>query len=490
MRVPFLHTSAAALHLTDTHVVWASGTRLGHRLRQLHTESEPVVDGDMGMALQRLIKKVKPAQPHVVTHLNAQHVRYAILQGPAFDDAALFEAWLRAETVRRLPPRVDQEDFVVRYQFIEETDDYTRCLLALTSRKAVEERIALLEGVGLRPVRLGSLDIAFGEALMLDPVFIEHQGAVLVVHSGEAFLLMYEAGLLQTLASIPLSVKATDHALLLQDVATHLTPRPDRFLVMGNDAPRLIELAREARLIEGVIQEGTLDFLSQAKSLSAHHRPAAMLALQHLYATPETLNFLEPARVGAQVQEMEKHEATRAILLLGSVLGVLLLILILITAYLSSKKADSEAELLMLADQVARIEQANESVRQLEHDMVQAERLVVERTTVARVLEGIGHVAEAELWLETLMMETDPSGVLHVNLMGAGLNERIVAAYLDRLEQMPFAVNVRLLVSERISMAKMYRHGKGLSRTVTRFEIQLERRPGPTRPEEGLEQDG
>ena len=456
-------------------MVWASGTRLGRRLRWLESTSEAITDGDLAGALRRLKERVKPAQPHVVVHLDPLHIRHALLQGPAFDDTVSFDAWLRAEASRQLPPRAGLEDFIIRIQRLEEAEEYSRCLLALVSRKAVEQRVALLEEAGLRPIRMSSLDVAVGEALGLAPAFAERASAVLIVRVDDAVLLQYQEGLLQSLVTLPYGAETADATAFLHEVSAHLSPLPERIYVAGMQVQSLIDRAQEARLLEGLVQAATLEMVPDAQALlSPEDLPAAALALQELFPAPDAFNFLEPDVVEGRLQEAEKHEAVRTVLALGSVVGLLFLIITLLTVYLTGKKAETEGELATLADQVERIEQAHASVAQLSRDIARAERLVVERTNVARVLEGIGRVAQAGLWLDAVTLEEVVSGTPQLTLAGTAFSKGDIAAYLDSLEQAPFARNVRLRYSESVRASSLYKQATVQDRPLTQFEIQLD----------------
>lgn len=473
MNLPFLHTRAASLTVTDAHVVWASGTRLGRRLRRLVSADEPVTEGDIAAAINRLVARHPPQ--YVVTHLDPLHVRYALLQGPPFDEVAPFEAWLQSEARRQLPPRAPLADFVLRAQLLEQTEDHTRCLLALANRQAVEERVALLEGAGLHLVSVGSIDGAIGQALGLDVRFCESQVAVLVLREQEASLLQYQAGGLQALTALSYDARAADADSLLQDVAVCLTPMPEQILVMGTNAPYVVERARESPQLDGVVQEASFDFLQEDRAVPfpSAHLPAAALVVQHLFLAQEAFNFLEPEVEQARLQEVEKKEAVRAILALGTVVGVLLLILILVTLYLESKQAGAEAELLALADQVERIEQATQAVEHLEQDLARAERLIIERTNVAGVLEGAGRAVSEGLWLDALTVEATEANRAHLTLTGAALSKHALAVYLDSLEQAAFAHDVRLLYSETVRAEAIYKKEQVAPQALTRFEIHL-----------------
>lgn len=470
MRIPFFHSWAAGVCFTDDGLVWATGLRLGRHLRCLDTQVSA------GGELTEALVGRKLAYPYVVTHLDPLHVRHVVLQGPVFDDAASFEAWLEAEALRQLPPHAPLSDFILRMQRLEETEEYTRCLIGLASRKAVEQRVAVLEEAGLYPIRISSLDVAIGEALGLDSQFFEQPTAVLVVRSDDAALLQYQEGILQSLIPLAYGIETTDALSLLQEVTTHLTPMPNRLYVVGAEAQQVIAQARQARLLDGLIKEAPLEILTtvSASALPAAHMPAAALALQELFTVPDAFNFLEPEVVETRLQEIEKREATRAILALGSVIGVFFLLVTLVSVYLNGKKAATEAELTMLADQVARIEQARASVQQLAQDIAQAERLVVERTDVAGVLEGVGRVISDGLWLETTRLEENTPSTFQLTLAGAAFDKSNIAAYLDSLEHVPFARNVRLLFSESVRAAAFYKKATLQDRILTRFEIQLD----------------
>ena len=144
MTIPLVHTTAAGLYLSEAQAVWVAGVRLGRRVRRFTYVCEPIEEGDVRGALSRLAERVRPGRTPVLAHLGSLHLRHAVLQGPAFDEATSFEAWLAAETRRALPPRARPAGFTTRIQVTEQTEEYTRCLLAFASRQAIEQRAALL----------------------------------------------------------------------------------------------------------------------------------------------------------------------------------------------------------------------------------------------------------------------------------------------------------------------------------------------------------
>ena len=482
MRVPFIHSTAAGLSITGTEVVWVSGTRRGSRLRRLEETHEAVENGDVRAALARLVERVRPSDPYVATHLDPVHIRHVIVQGPALDDETGFEAWLEDEAVRRLPPGASPNDFAVRVQVLEQTEESTRCLLALVRREAVEQQRALLEAVGLEALGMGSSDMAFSAALWFNPAFAEGQSAVLLLRPADAVLMPYQDGLLQSMIPLASGTAMTDALSLVEEVAMHMTPAPDRLFVVGTEAAAFIAQAREVRLFECPLHEEIVDpaFFVDASTTSAGYAPAAALALQQLFSAREALNFLEPAEVSPRLQEIEKAEAVRALLMLGSILGALYLLVTFVTVYLGGKQAAAEATLDTLAGEAAQIEETRRTVTRLEQDIAQAERLMVERTHVAGTLERIGQGVPDGLWLEALALQADASAEAHLTLTGVAYQEGDVAHYLDYLERTPFATRVRLLYAEAVGTLALYRQAKVQDRPVTRFELQLALAPFPT----------
>jgi len=474
MRLPFVHSTTSGLYITDTGVVWVSGTRLGSRWRRVEQAYEAVEDGDLEAALVRLVEHLAPSIQYVISHLDPLHVRHVMVQGPALDDADSFEAWLEAEAQRHLPPRATLSNFAIRVQVLEQAEAYTRCLLVLASREAVEARVALLEAAGLRPLGIRSIDVASGEALRLHGAFAEGRSALLFLRPEDATLLHYREGVLQSLETLPFGVGGMDVLSLLQAVSAYLAPMPDRLFVMGTTSAEVIAQAREADLFECAMLEGTLDLSPYMKAppLGSDHIPAAALVLPGHVAASEAINFLEPDAASERLQALEKREAMRALLLLGGFVALVYLLQALATVYLGGKQAAAEVALSQLADHVARIEQVHEAVQRLERDVAQAEQLVHERTHVAGILTGMGAGAPEGLWLETVDLEAATDRA-RLTLLGMAYREGNVARYLERLEQAPFATNVRLLYAEAVRAATLYKHAGVQDRPLTRFEIQL-----------------
>lgn len=475
MRLPFIHSTACGLVITDTEVTWVSGVRRGSRLRSVCYAHEPIEGGDVGAALARLVARVQPTSAYVAVHLDALHVRHTIIQGPAFDEEEAFAAWLEDEARRELPPGASPEDFAIRVWLLEMAESTTRCLVALARREAVAERVALLERAGLWLSSIGTLEGAAGEALRYQGVLGERRQAVLILRPDDGVLLGYTDAVLDRLTPLSCGTTSPDALAFLEEIAHSMSPSPDALYVMASETGGIAAEVRTLHLFDCPVYEVGVDVLltEQVAPLPPRGVLALGLALQHRSAPGEALNFLEPESSARRLQEIEKREAMRAALVLSSVLSLLYLIVALLTVYLNGKHAAAETALHRLSDEVQHIERAREAVAALESDVAQAEALVTERTEFARVLKGVGRRVPESLWLEMALLETNTPEGTHMTLEGVAFYEEAVARYLERLEEAPFAAHVALSYTEALQARSLYRQAAAGDRKLTRFELRL-----------------
>lgn len=479
MTLPFLHPSAAALHVGERRLTWVSAARWRHRLHALAITHEAFEDGDAAAALARLVARVKPPHPYVVTHLDAMHLRHAVLHGPAFDDAAAFGAWLQAEAARLLPPHAAPGDFVPRCLVLDEEDEQARCLLVLASRNAVAQRVALLGGAGLKPLRLTSTSAALSQLIGLAAHRTETRTALLHLRTHDAVLMHAEEGRLAAMTLLPFSPAETEAALLLDEVGAVLPEGAGALSIVGEGAGRLADAARGGGPGVPVRAFGAGAF-PRLSGLADGEVPPVVLALHTLFTEAGAVNFLDEESIYEGRQAIEKREALRASLALGSLVGLLLLVLTGVHAGLATRQAASSAVLQTLAAEVEARAAARADVARLERELRHAERLVAERTDVARLLESVGRAVPEALWLDAATLEETP-GAVQLTLRGAALRERALAGYLHRLERAAFGADVRLLYSEAVPAASTYPKAAHADRLLTRFEIRLDFPAKPAR---------
>lgn len=473
MNIPFIDTGVAGLYLGETELVWVAATRRGRStLRHPIVDREPV-EGDVDEALHRLIARVQPSRPYVYTHLAPFHLRHRVVQGPSLDDPLAFDTWIQAEAQHHLPPGASLKDFVLRFHTLEEGEGYTRGLLAMVSRGVVTQWLSLLSEVGLEPLSVTSIDVAVGEALMLNEAVVTEQTTVAFSHEQEMSLLTYEGGLLKAIETVPAGTASADATILLQQIALHV--EPSSVLITGTEAAHLEALAQETALLGNDVRQAVLDLPGTTSSSWSDPAfvPAVSLVVPLLFSRPRLPNFVEPAVVQERQQAQEKQHAMRAILGIGAVLGLLYLLLTIVSFYLGHQADAAEATLFELNDQVTRIEKRRRELKQLEHHVAQAEQLVTERTQIAEKLARIGLGAGDTLWLDAVTFDTSREVPKTVTISGMAFSERDIAAYLHHLEKIAIASQVRLLYSESVRTQTIYKQAQDHQTYLLRFEIQL-----------------
>lgn len=482
MRLPFIDRIAVGLHLTETSIVWAELHSRAGRIVRLHSASEAIGEGEgAAVALARLVERLDPGVRAVVTHLDPLHVRHVRLRGPAFDDEETRSAWVRAQVQQELPAGTGLNDFVIREGRREMGEDHTACLVALARVAAVEARCALLQEAGVQPVAVGSVDAVAGHVLAFDASFAEGHSAVLISRAGEAVLAGYVEGRLQ--AVLPLTGGAGEPDVLGREVVALLfgsedsgmPGRPDRLFVLGEQQETVASWLQKQvpdglPVLAGPVTIGARERIS----VPASHLLPAALAMRQLFPALEGVDFLDGTAMASWRQEVEKRDALRCLLIAGGLAAFLLVVVTAASAWIGWRQAQASEALAQMAGQVAEVEAARVDLARLEQDVEQAERLVLERTNRAGLLELVGRTAPEQLWLESINVSTPERGDLRVMLSGVAFDERHVAAYLKRLEKGAAAHRVRLVYSESVPARTLYRQLDVRERVLTRFEVALQ----------------
>lgn len=472
MRVPFLHPAVQALGFGERCLTWVAATRGRRCLKALDVTHQAIEDGDVAAALTRLMARVRPPHPYVVTHLQAPYLWHVVLVAPFFDDAETFEAWQAAEAARRLPPNARPEDFIRRTVVLEEGEEQIRCLLVLASRHAAEQRLALLAGAGLEPLGLGSTTAALGGTLALNEHGARWAGLLEVRADGSTLITVGE-GVLVELTELPYGLATTEAAVLLDETCALLPAGTAPLFVAGEGAGQLLEAARRAPPAGSSVQAlgWEAGLIGPAEPVDVADAPTVALALQALFSGLGDVSFLDSETAHAGVQAVERREALRAILALAGAFGLLLVVLSVLHAQLADRRAAASAVLDTLSGELEEMEAARAGIARLEREIRQAERLVVERTDVAGLLGGLGRAVPEALWLDALTIEEAEPGRAQLTLTGATLSEQALARYLERLEQTTPGGDVRLLLSESVTASALYRSAPAADLRLVRFEI-------------------
>ncbi len=458
MRLPFLQRDGHGLYLTPYAVQWCTIRTTRRALMVRHTDREPVVDGHVEEALQKVLDRLPTRPKYVVANMARQHVRHRLLQGPALEEEEAVAAWLDAEAQKQIPTGWSAGAYRLRTTILAQTEACTRCIMGLASEGAVQARLKVLATAGLQPAGLVSADLALEQVAMLAPGFANSTTIVIGDYQAEGVALRYVGGHLEQFA-------------VLDDEPWQVTE--------GAQTRGQLRLqAAKARWTEEGVREAGEDericIVSEESKTSEALGPAAALALVHARGTWNVFDFLDEETAVQRRQAVDKDDARHTLFGISGLLILLVAGSIGGEVWLDRRHQAVRAQLRLMADQVQEIEAARIGLDQLEADVRQAEEMVQARTHVAHLLHAIGSCIPADVWLDDLQLDTHTSGDLLLTINGLAVAEDQVALYLDRLERISEVRSVRLVYTEVQSARRLYREAdvsQGL--TLTQFEIRM-----------------
>ena len=481
MRIPFLHRSVIGVYISRSHVFWAELICIWGQLVRAHYATEPVVNGDLKVALESLVSRIHPSQVYVATHLDSDHVRHFILQGPGFDDEETLHMWAQNQAARQLPSGADIVDFIVRFQVIVQTVESTICLLSMARKEAVERRYKVFYEAGLQPISIGCAETELVNVLAHDEEIVEGRLIALLLRENDASLLVYQDGIIIAIRVLPAGSNSADKLIQLLEIVINDSEgelsfqQSDRLLVVGQKSDLIAHLIKQAQWTNYTVLEGKAirSGRRQAPLVPSTHLLPAGLAIKHLFWGFQDTVFTERDTVDQWQRVVDKADAYRIMTILGSLVGSLLLFTSLGLFFLNAKKVKSDEDMVRMAGQIAEVEQARSALTKLLDDVEQAEQLVTERTNVATILERIGRLAPEQLWLESIRLLAEGSVGHRLIVKGAAQDERGVADYLDRLERDNFMDNVSLVYSETVSAKVLNSQIRLGDQVLVRFEISM-----------------
>ncbi len=502
LRVPYLQRVGVGLHIGPRAVRWVELSRsfagvpglessLG-RLRLRRSEVEPVEGGQHEAALERLMARVQPASPFVHTHVDPEHVRVHFETAPAFEDDEDLAAWLAERPSRYVPAGSTASEFIARTAVVSRhppgDSEGARCLISLARREAVEERAAMLERVGLVPLRIGTGIVEVGSAFAFDPDY--EASEPVVVHVWDDAAGDEAATALQTRRAMPYDLAVLPGVLsaglpldgLVSEIEAHFggalrLASPDR---EGERGTVWITGAVERSGLASGGYAGAqrprimrpLATVLKGRVVPADSVLAASLATEALYPELALMDVQRTAQTEEAETEHEKQEAYRAVLGLG-VLVLALLILSGAAGWMLQTKVDEvRVSVASQSGELAELATARRMQERLRADLAVGRALVHERTVAAVVLEAVGQAVPDEMELSSIQFETSPGGDVVVALSGWTATPAGVRDLIERLEADERFSGVRLLSTERLDGSQAERE-TGRSISVTVFSLSV-----------------
>lgn len=482
MKLPFIQHIGIGLHITGQAIRWVELTRIRDDIKVRSTGSVHVSEGDVKSALSELLEQVNPSWNYVTVNIDPGHVRQKLIGVPVFEDEVYLETWLREQKEALIPDGLNREDFIVCHRFMGQPEDHQRCLLVIMRKQAVEARIRLLKSVGLRPSVITTGDLETGYAYLFDPEFTADESCLIKAFEDYSSLQFYSGGMLNNVVELTggdLSVSE-----ILEEAEAYLATAgmiPGQ--QAGKHAFRLVTDKEFGPENSGVGFSGNASenislgrplfhITSESMRLNSDMSVAAGMAVKQLYPALDAVNFLEHQHAEDIREEIQQKDAVHTGLILGSLIGLLLILLTGTQFFLKSKLYAAQQQVALLEDNITAVSEARERVAELRQRVSQARQLVGERTNMAGILEVAGRSVPQRTWLNEVDVYKTDWGK-EVVLYGFAYNDALVASLMQRLENEKAVGSVRLIFSETVESGDVYSQADAEERSLVQFEIRV-----------------
>lgn len=485
MKIPFVQHRGIGLHITDRVIRWVQLSRIRQRICIGRVAYREVKSGDLQVTLKGLVEEIMPDFLFVTANIDPAAVDMHVLELPFIEDEEYLVQWIRESALELLPANSNVEDYAVTHHLFGDPEEGQRSLFVVTLKKAVRERVDLLESAGLKPVLLTTGTIDPGYTVMFDEDVTTGTTWLLSVFEDQSVLLHYRNGLLEQVHTLvteetkPGEVLAEAESLVLTEAAyREEMQHKQAYLISGglmdfelNDYEP--ENSGTSRL--EFQQLGPLSHLEyKGHTLSPEFAVACGLALKQLYPSIDTLNLLEKRELEAAAEAIEKKDAMHTVVGMGAVVGILFLILMLFQWYLGGEVEKTDARVAALEDKITAVSEARNRVIRLTENVTEGKRLVAERTSTARILETLANALPTGLWLNELRLDaTTGLRDTEIILYGFAWNDALVAVLLERFEQQKESRNVRLVYSEQAKTQDIYGDPSYSRRELVSFEVRI-----------------
>lgn len=481
MKLPFIEHIGIGLHITDEAIRWVELSRIRDqvKIRSMHTEK--IEEGDVKSGLLNLIERVNPSWKYVTVNLDPGYVRQKLIEAPDAEDHEYLEIWLREQKEAMVPAGLNREDFVIGHHFTGHPEEEQQCLLLITRKEVVEERIKLLGSVGLKPSIITTGDLETGYAFIFDQEFTEGESCLIKIFEDYSSLHFYQEGVLNNI--IELSNREISVSEIFEEAEALLATEG---LVSDRQSKRkLYTIISETYGTAGSIGKfsGNAEKKIPTGKPLAHLKPgnnqpgsdlsvAAGMAVKQLYPALDTINFLDDQHRANIREDIQKKDALNTGLVSGGCVVLLFTVLMIAQFVLGPKLNKSQQQLALLDDHLTAVTEAGEKVTDLEQRVNQARELVGERTAMAGLLELIGRSVPQRVWLnEVTINETERAG--EAALHGLAYNDALVASLMERLEKEKRVSSVRLIFSEMVASEDVYDSSDIDQSSFVQFEVRM-----------------
>lgn len=464
MKLPFIQHKGIGLHITDCVLRWVELSRIGDRIRMIASDTQKILKGDIEKALAELMQRQDPSYPFVTVNIGSQHVRQRTVDLPGFEDEEYLQHWLQEQIEQIIPEGLTKEHFVSRFHLMGAEEGKRKCVFFLVNKEAVEERKRLLETAGLYPQIITTGHLQAGYGFLFNENFVSNEVQMINIFEDGTSLHCYEQGINKNY--FELSDANLTVAQILNESLTHFVSEgsdgnnhsPSVFYITGSEHFRDEIRAEISDLHIGQFNFGELlkGVKKSDKELPVNMTIAAGMAIKQLYPGLDDVNFLSEEETSSISNEISQKDTSFFGLTLGAGLLTLYLALMLAQYVLNSQLSKVQKQVNLLQQHITAISEAKNEISLLKARATQAQQQVKEgKTSIAQSMELLGRTAPGGVWLKNIQL-TESKKFQEINIDGYAKSEVLIASYMEKLEQLEFSGDVRLIVSEQVTADQIY----------------------------------
>ncbi len=446
---PYLSKAQEFLQISDTSLgvdvqddrIVVVRARKGARRNKVLRRIEVPIDKEKSLKinLQEIAEKYKLKSTYTVINFPLDKLLYKIIDIPFIPQMEI-RNFLLQNTNLFLPDSLPSSDIVIAHMILDETADGLRVLVLTGRRDEVSDFIEQLPDSKLLSLVPG----AFGLHFFQKEITNESFSGFIFSHSDRTIdILDYEDGRVQSFErmSIRQFHEKTESILLNKIDDKNLD------ILVHNAGSETVESPFPLEFSENTLNNG--ESVEESR-----YRNAVGLSLMPFTSNDnQTLNLLtEDSRLQIQ-NDFHKHLTLKLTLASGLLIFFLYFLLFSLNLVLSSRQNNILAErssLLPYLQKKKDLGRKNLYLNQLLQDF---EKLKTEKSYMAFYILQIAKSLPGDAWLSSMSMEENKEQGKEILASGFAKDERNVANFLGKLEELPFKRQVILKKMEKVSQA-------------------------------------
>jgi Tfp pilus assembly PilM family ATPase/Tfp pilus assembly protein PilN len=487
--------------------------------------SEPVPPQENGEALAESIKKLKHRMglngSRVITRMDGFGVRHTMVKTPvlSFTDT---EQWLQENIHHYLPPGVQKNEVNLSFHIGSENGDEQDVLLVIARKSEINQRIDLLQNLGLEVESLGAGYSDVVNALFCyGEEFCHKNVAVITINPEQTTIIICENGFVscyqELFLELPLDNNSaiqspvdlpsadtehleTDRQTDLNTIMQHwyievkqvlidywvksLNKQPiSKIYLCGKSKWFLVVSKYLETIAETEIAQPLKGILSNGKKMAAEYALPAGLALKGHYPLLNSINLLPAENKEKNTFDKEKNRALRMILAAGIIFLLLVIFGNVSGLYVNNKLETSQENFQQLQSRIIALEKLESENVSLSQQIGLAKDILVNRSNYSLLLWELSRILPKKVWLREITIskqspnekkakpEYSHTNSSHFSLSGFTFTEQNIASVLKSMENSKMFTDLKLIQTRMISANQVYEKTKLKRVSLIRFTI-------------------